>query len=108
MGSTLTVVPFVVAGTCTAWFYLRYFQSKPGLALLGDPSDEFRFATFFPELAHPAVDRVAGLCARILPFARAPGAEAQPYTLQGEPLPGSDSAEAARRRSASWLLGHNE
>ena len=32
-GHPIQTVPFVVFGTYVAWFYLRFFQSKPELSL---------------------------------------------------------------------------
>ena len=76
----------------------------------GDPSDEFKFATFFPALLQPAVDKLAGLCSQIFRVglqqpAAARADSGSSYTLNSAPLPGSDSAEAARRRSAmlNWI-----
>ncbi|KAL3138155.1 hypothetical protein ABBQ38_005383 [Trebouxia sp. C0009 RCD-2024] len=102
LGSFIKTVPFVVFGTYISWFYLRFFQSKPETSLQGDPSDEFRFATFFPVALHPVIDRIAGLCSQIFRVglqqgpARADSGTSLP--LNGAPLPGSDAAEAARRR----------
>ena len=33
VGSAISTIPFVLAGTFIAWFYLRYLQGKPGLNL---------------------------------------------------------------------------
>ncbi|KAK9865483.1 hypothetical protein WJX84_008068 [Apatococcus fuscideae] len=49
LGGALSTIPFVLFGTYFGWFYLRFLQIKPELGLQGDPSDEFRFATLFPE-----------------------------------------------------------
>ncbi|KAK9829700.1 hypothetical protein WJX72_007428 [[Myrmecia] bisecta] len=92
----INTVPFVVFGTYVAWLYLRFFQIKPETSLKGDPSNEFRFATFFPEFLQPAVDKVAGACARLGPGAA--GAAGPGYVLGATPLPGSDNADATRRR----------
>ncbi|DBA78781.1 TPA: hypothetical protein ACH3X1_008680 [Trebouxia sp. C0004] len=102
LGTVLKTVPFVLFGTYASWFYLRFFQSKPETSLQGDPSDEFRFATFFPGALHPVIDRVAGLCSQVfrvgLQQAPARAESGTSYVLNGAPLPGSDNAEAARRR----------
>jgi len=102
LGTVLKTVPFVLFGTYASWFYLRFFQSKPETSLQGDPSDEFRFATFFPGILHPVIDRVAGLCSQVfrvgLQQAPARAESGSSYVLNGAPLPGSDNAEAARRR----------
>lgn len=102
LGTVLKTVPFVLFGTYASWFYLRFFQSKPETSLQGDPSDEFRFATFFPGALHPVIDRIAGLCSQVfrvgLQQAPARAESGNSYVLNGAPLPGSDNAEAARRR----------
>ena len=41
-----------------AWFYLRHVQVSPSSGLRGDSSDQFSFASFFPE-------RIASLLARL-------------------------------------------
>lgn len=88
-------ISLVTSGTYFAWIYLRFFQTKMEGKLVGDPSDEFRFATFFPELMHPVVDKIAGLF-----FCCAPKqtANTSGYVLDGQPLPGSDQQESNRRR----------
>mmetsp|Transcript_47784 Transcript_47784/g.121922 ORF Transcript_47784/g.121922 Transcript_47784/m.121922 type:complete len:316 (+) Transcript_47784:246-1193(+) len=85
----------VVSGTYFSWLYLRFFQKKMDGKLVGDPSDEFRFATFFPEIVRPAVDKVSGIlgCCCASKQANASG-----YVLDGQPLPGSDQKESNRRR----------
>ena len=76
----------------TSWLYARR----------GDPSDEFRFATFFPAALHPIIDTVAGLCSQVfrvgLQQAAVRAESGSSMGLSGAPLPGSDNAEAARRR----------
>ena len=70
----------------------------------GDPhNDEFRFASFFPGFVQPHVDRVADAVGKVLhiPYQNtAPGAET--FVPGATTLPGSDDAEAARRR---WAAG---
>jgi membrane associated rhomboid family serine protease len=101
LGGALNTVPFILFGAYAAWVYLRFFQQKPDLALKGDPSDEFRFASFFPEMVQPPIDAIAGSCSKTLRMAPqnstiGPGAG---NTLAGAAsLPGSESADAARRR----------
>ena len=38
----------VTAPYCT-WVYLRFFQWQPETTLRGDPSEDFRFSSFFPD-----------------------------------------------------------
>ena len=49
IGGDVLYVPFIVFGIATSWAYLRFYQPKSEGSLLGDPSNEFAFATFFPE-----------------------------------------------------------
>ena len=67
----------------------------------GDPSDEFRFATFLPEVAQPAVDKVVRVIGA--PFGRmikgsASDDPTKNFIVGGATLPGSDTADANRRR----------
>lgn len=45
-----TYLPTIIFGTYISWIYLRHWQRKPEAKLKGDPSDDFAFSTFFPEL----------------------------------------------------------
>jgi hypothetical protein len=38
----------IIPGVVTSWVYLRWFQAKPG-EVVGNPSNDFSFASFFPE-----------------------------------------------------------
>lgn len=97
--SVLATLPLVVPSMLVSWLYLRYLQVKPGLNLRGDPSDEFRFATFFPQALHPAVDNLVRPLARILRLQPAEDGEGRAaFGANPAPLPGSDNLEAARRR----------
>ncbi|GBG91272.1 hypothetical protein CBR_g52157 [Chara braunii] len=99
-GDPHAVLPFVIFGTYTSWLYLRFFQTKPEGNLKGDPSEEFSFASFFPDLLRPLVGGVAWVFYRLF----CSRAEASPtdantgYILGGKPLPGSDPVDASRRR----------
>lgn len=77
-------------------------HNTPMYPCRGDPSDEFRFATFFPVALHPVMDRVASLCSQLfrvgLQQAAARAESGSSLALNAASLPGSDSAEAARRR----------
>lgn len=46
---SINFLPTLVAGTYVGWIYLRYFQKNPLTGLKGDPSDDFSFASFFPD-----------------------------------------------------------
>lgn len=62
-------------------------------------NEDFRFASFFPEVLQPPVDKVAAMIgtALRLPTRGQPQA-GDGYVPGAAPLPGSDDTEAARRR----------
>ncbi|RZC70349.1 hypothetical protein C5167_033643 [Papaver somniferum] len=93
-------LPTILFGTYTSWIYLRYLQKKPETNLRGDPSDEFSFSTFFPEFLRPVIDPIASIFGRLLCGRSEASTDAKGYMLGGggAALPGSDPAEASRRR----------
>ncbi|KAK7277314.1 hypothetical protein RIF29_18465 [Crotalaria pallida] len=91
-------LPTIVSGTYISWIYLRYWQTKPETKLRGDPSEDFAFSTFFPEFLRPVIDPIASIFHRMLCGRSDASNDAQGYGLGNEPLPGSDSIEASRRR----------
>uniref|UniRef100_A0A0D6R731 Peptidase S54 rhomboid domain-containing protein n=1 Tax=Araucaria cunninghamii TaxID=56994 RepID=A0A0D6R731_ARACU len=91
-------LPFIIFGTYGSWLYLRYIQRKPETNLKGDPSDEFAFSTFFPELMRPVVDAIALICEKIFCGGSQSFSEEEGDDVGGMPLPGSDPIEASRRR----------
>ncbi|CAN6992300.1 hypothetical protein IGI04_003994 [Brassica rapa subsp. trilocularis] len=91
-------LPTLIFGTYMGWLYLRYFQRRPETKLRGDPSDDFAFSTFFPEFLRPIIDPIASIFHRMLCGRTNATSEDHGYTTSGAPLPGSDSAEASRRR----------
>ncbi|KAH0854743.1 hypothetical protein HID58_044826 [Brassica napus] len=91
-------LPTLIFGTYMGWLYLRYFQRRTETKLRGDPSDDFAFSTFFPELLRPIIDPIASIFHRMLCGRSNATSEDHGYTTSGAPLPGSDSAEASRRR----------
>ncbi|XP_031486238.1 rhomboid-like protein 19 isoform X1 [Nymphaea colorata] len=93
-----TYLPIVIFGTYMSWLYLRYLQRKPETGLKGDPSDEFAFATFFPEILRPIIDPVATIFGRLLCGRSDASNEPKDPLLGLTPLPGSDPVEASRRR----------
>lgn len=97
-GAALDIIPSVVSGTYLAWVYLRFFQRKAETAFRGDPSHEFRLATFLPEVLQPPADQVLAICDKCIPLQHATQASQAGYVPGSNPLPGSDSAEATRRR----------
>jgi membrane associated rhomboid family serine protease len=50
----------VIPGVIASWVYLRWFQAKPG-EVVGNPSNDFSFASFFPESVQPTVNTIANL-----------------------------------------------
>ncbi|KAI3458996.1 hypothetical protein Pfo_015659 [Paulownia fortunei] len=92
-------LPTLIFGTYIGWIYLRYWQRKTETKLRGDPSDEFAFSTFFPEILRPVIDPVATIFERMLCGRRSEiSDETRGNTLGGASLPGSDPVEASRRR----------
>ncbi|CAD5322417.1 unnamed protein product [Arabidopsis thaliana] len=91
-------LPTLIFGTYMGWLYLRYLQRRPETKLRGDPSDDFAFSTFFPELLRPVIDPIALIFHRMLCGRSNATSEDHDYSTSGAPLPGSDSAEASRRR----------
>lgn len=93
-------LPTSVFGTYIGWVYLRYWQRNPETKLKGDPSDEFAFSTFFPQLLRPIIDPIASILDRMMCGKRYESSkeESEGFTLGGIPLPGSDPIEASRRR----------
>ncbi|KAK2366397.1 rhomboid protein [Trifolium repens] len=91
-------LPTIVSGAYISWIYLRYWQMKPETKLRGDPSEDFAFSTFFPEFFRPVIDPIASIFHRLFCGRSDTPDDGQDYTLGSEPLPGSDSIEASRRR----------
>ncbi|PWA69828.1 rhomboid protein-related protein [Artemisia annua] len=93
-----TYLPILIFGTYIGWIYLRYFQRKQETGYKGDPSDEFAFSTFFPELVRPAIDPIASIFDRMLCGRSEASTDGRGYTVGSTTLPGSDPIEATRRR----------
>ncbi|KAI3705551.1 hypothetical protein L1987_75790 [Smallanthus sonchifolius] len=93
-----TYLPILIFGTYIGWVYLRYFQRKQETGFKGDPSDEFAFSTFFPEVIRPVIDPIASIFDRMLCGRSEASNDAGGYTVGSSPLPGSDPIEATRRR----------
>ena len=64
-------------------------------------NDELRFATFFPGVLQPHVDAVANAVGKLLKIPSRTAAAAESLNAGTSTLPGSDDAEAARRRYES-------
>jgi membrane associated rhomboid family serine protease len=53
-------VLYMLFGIWFAWIYLRWFQRKAE-GIYGDQSNEFSFASFFPECFQPAVSKISNI-----------------------------------------------
>lgn len=94
-----TYLPFIIFGTYNSWLYLRFFQQQPETNLKGDPSEDFKFSSFFPAFLHPIVDRIAAVLAVIFRLKHTQSSEGKAYAISNAPsIVGSDSADASRRR----------
>ena len=107
--TTLKLLPFALFGTYVAWFYLRFFAYRAESFLRGDPSQEFRFATFFPVGVHPIADEVARVCSTVTRMSQWVESEAQQaqqnsVALLGKPSPSKDTFEATRRRLVDFIF----
>ncbi|CAI5979622.1 unnamed protein product, partial [Closterium sp. NIES-65] len=108
IGHYRQLLPFILFGTYTSWAYLRFFQPKGDSGLKGDPTDDFAFETFFPEALRPVVGTVATILGRLLcgrRVDRAAVVDEDELLAAGKPLPGSDPAEASRRRWGQGQVG---
>lgn len=99
----LRVGCFVFFGTYSGWLYLRYFRDGGG-----DYSEEFRFASFFPQPLQPAVESLAQTSSKLTRL----GAHSQNdrdaeqgFQLTSSLLPlASDSAASRRRERGTKVL----
>jgi len=90
---------FLYLGAYNAWVYLRFFQQQSDNAYQGDPSDDFKFSSFFPPFMATPIDAVAGLLGIVFRLRHTAGADAKGMNINGAPsMLGSDSADANRRR----------
>ena len=61
-------------------------------------NDDFRFATFFPELMQPVVDKLTGVLGKYMCFPKAASEAPEGTANVASTLLGSEGADAARRR----------
>jgi hypothetical protein len=95
-------IPFLIFGTYVAWIYLRFFQQQPETTLKGDPSEDFKFASFFPDALHGPVEVASRVCSLVFRLKHSsPTAEQRSLLPISQPALGSDSADANRRRYES-------
>ncbi|RZC29606.1 Rhomboid-like protein 19 [Glycine soja] len=93
-----TYLPTIIFGTYISWIYLRYWQRKPETKHRGDLSEDFAFSTFPPEFLRLVIDPIASIFHRMLNGRYDASNDGQGNNMESEPLPGSDSIEASRRR----------
>ena len=84
-----------------SWIYLRYLQRRQETNFRGDPSDEFAFASFFPDFLRPVISPISSIFHRMFCGRSEAFNEDQGYGLGGIPLPGSDSIKASLQRLKS-------
>lgn len=97
---------FLYLGTYSSWVYLRFFQQQPESTMCGDPSEEFKFSSFFPEVLSPPLDAVGSVLLRVTRLkAGSTGGdgEAKPLLPTVATALGSNSADANRRRCEGLL-----
>jgi len=97
------IIPFVVFGAYSGWLYLRFFNENGG-----DGSEEFSFASFFPEPLQPVAENVAQRTSQFTKLGRSRGDGSELYNNNNSTtnsssaimglLPAADDAAAARRR----------
>ncbi|KAG5088852.1 hypothetical protein JHK86_001464 [Glycine max] len=71
---------------------------KPETKHRGDLSEDFAFSTFPPEFLRLVIDPIASIFHRMLNGRYDASNDGQGNNMESEPLPGSDSIEASRRR----------
>lgn len=91
---------FLYLGTYFAWLYLRFFQHQPETSIMGDPSEDFKFSSFFPAAAAGPIDAAAGVLGKVFRLRHDAHAEAKPLlpTAATGTLLGSNAVDANRRR----------
>lgn len=97
---------FLYLGTYSSWVYLRFFQQQPESTVCGDPSEDFKFSSFFPDFLAPPLDAVGSVVVRVLRLQAGASAEAKPLLPVAQTALGSNSADANRRRCVS-VWGHH-
>jgi len=93
-----SALPFLYLGTYSSWVYLRFFQQQPESTARGDPSEEFKFSSFFPDVLAGPIDLVAGVLGRVTRLQHGAAGEAKPLLPVAQTALGSNSADANRRR----------
>ena len=97
------LLPYALWGLVVAWIYLRFYQPRDGR--VGDMSEAFAFASFFPDVLQPMVSRASTPVYRVFVFLRLcrkspsqlPTTAPRHRTGSALRLPGMDAADAERR-----------
>ncbi|KAI8463264.1 MAG: eukaryotic integral membrane protein-domain-containing protein [Monoraphidium minutum] len=84
---------FLLVGTYCSWVYLRFFQWQPETTLRGDPSEDFKFSSFFPDALSGPIDAAGGVFSTVCCLAHSPDAVA------------ASAAAGAAAAEARQLLG---
>lgn len=89
-------------GILVSWIYLRFYQNH-GNGNTGDMSDSFTFASFFPDTIQPIVAILSNTLHSILVRMHICKKPTRRFEISAPPtipisLPGTDSADAERRR----------
>jgi len=97
------VIFFIIFGIIYGWIYLRFYQNK-GNNVIGDMSDQFSFASFFPESIQPPISNFSNFVFNLVQkcgFCKSATANISQtgYSLTSSSLPGNDPADAERRRN---------
>lgn len=98
LAESAAYLPMIIFGTYMSWIYLRYLQSRSETNFRGDPSDEFAFATFFPEFIRPVINPISTIFHRMCCGRSDISNDGKDDVLGRAPFPSSDSIEASRRR----------
>eukprot|EP01095_Lingulamoeba_sp_RSL-Kostka_P004937 TRINITY_DN1619_c0_g1_i1.p1 TRINITY_DN1619_c0_g1~~TRINITY_DN1619_c0_g1_i1.p1 ORF type:complete len:341 (-),score=51.09 TRINITY_DN1619_c0_g1_i1:7-1029(-) len=98
--------PFVIYGIYFGWFYLRFVQ-RTG-ETVGDLSENFRFATFFPSILHNPIDKLSSISYHLFEYCSlweklGSGRDLDTFNVN---LPNriNDSDDAKRRRKRAAIL----
>lgn len=57
-------LPYAIFGVFVSWFYLRHYQHRN--EVIGDTSDTFSFATFFPDPIRPPIIVISNISDKLL------------------------------------------
>jgi len=98
LGFPSETLPFMFFGIFISWIYLRFFQVK--MDTVGDHSEAFSFASFFPEPIQPAMTILSNIIFNLLALCKC-CSRTQVTTMQ--PVDTPDIAERHRARALRAL-----